>query len=84
MEGGKLTNHQIVRLARALSTDAMESIALGYLGVEEEMIKNLKAEHRENIEAFHRSIIHNWMHRNPGNNQVQVSEVLRGVQNLFY
>ena len=73
MEDGKLTNHHKVRLARAISSSDMESIALGYLGVEEETIKNLKAEHRENIEAFNRSLIRNWMHRNAGNCQTKVN-----------
>ena len=69
---GQLTNNQIVHLARSISHDDMESIALGYLGIEDEMIKNLKTEDRENIEAFNRSIIRNWMYRNSGPNQKQV------------
>ena len=72
MEGGKLTNNQIVRLARAISSNDMESIGLGYLGIEEETIRNLKAEHRENIEAFNRSLIRNWTNRNAGPDQAQV------------
>ena len=50
----------------------MQPIALRYLGVEAETIKNLKAKHRENIEAFIRDIIRQWMNRNVGINQVEV------------
>ena len=51
----------------------MESIALGHLGVEEETIKNLKAENRENIEAFNRSLLRDWTCKNPGKDQTRVS-----------
>ena len=72
---GQLTNNRIVCLARSVSSQDMESIAFGYLGAEEETIKNLKAEHRENIEAFNRSNIRNWMYRNSGPDQVRVSVI---------
>ena len=69
---GRLTNNQIVRLARAISSRDMESIALGYLDFEDETIKNIKYENRDNMEAFNREIIRKWMHKNPETNQVQV------------
>ena len=69
----QLTNNQIVRLARAISSRDMESIALGYLDIEDPVIKNIKHENRDNAEAFNREIIRKWMHRNPEPNQVQVS-----------
>ena len=67
----QLTNNQIVRLARAISSRDMESIALGYLDIEEETIKNLRDVRRDNVEAFNRDIIRHWMHKNPLD-QVQV------------
>ena len=36
---GNLTNNQYVRLGRAISGSKMEPIALGYLNVEDEKIK---------------------------------------------
>ena len=70
---GQLTNNQIVRLARAISGRDMESIALGYLGIEEETIKNFRDARRDNIEAFNRDIIQHWGYKNPEPNQMQVS-----------
>ena len=68
---GSLTNNQIVRLARAISSRDMESIALGYLDIEDPTIKNMKRD-TDNAEAFNREIIRHWMHKNPEPNQVQV------------
>ena len=69
---GQLTNNQIVRLAAAISSRDMESIALGYLGIEEETIKNFKDARRENLEAFNRDIIQHWVCKNPEPNQAEV------------
>ena len=69
----QLSNRQIVRLASAISVDNMESIALGYLGIEEETIRNLKHENRESAQSFNRSLLRHWMNKNAGPNQVQVS-----------
>ena len=49
----------------------MESIAIGYLNVDEEKIKNLKAARRDDMEGFVRDVIHEWACRYPVN-QVQV------------
>ena len=69
----QLTLSQVVRLARVISCDAMESIALGYLGIEEETIKNLKFENQGKAEAFNRSLLRQWIFKNPRNAQSQVS-----------
>ena len=71
--GGQLTNDQKVRLARAMSIRNMESIALGYLGFEEETIKNRKYENKDNAEAFNRDVINTWLNKNSGINQCEVS-----------
>ena len=68
----QLTNNQIVRLARIISSRDMESIALGYLEIDDPKIKNIKHENRDNMEAFNREIIRHWMHKNPEPNQLQV------------
>ena len=49
----------------------MESIALGYLNIDEEKIKNMKAARRDYTEGFVRDMIREWARRNPYN-QVQV------------
>ena len=78
MEQGRLTNPQIVRLARSISCSCMESIALGYLNVEKGIVESMKAAHRENTEAFNRNILHRWANQNGGNDHVQVNN------NYFY
>ena len=72
MEEGKLTNAHIVPLARQISCQKMESIALGYLGFDQDVIDSLKTAHRENTEAFNRDILRRWANQNGGNDQVQV------------
>ena len=68
----QLTNNQIVRLARCISSQNMESIAVGYLDIDDPIIKNMKYENRDNMEAFNREIIRHWMYKNPESNQTQV------------
>ena len=72
MEEGRLTNAQIVSLAREISCQNVESIGLGYLGFDQEVIDNLKTAHRDNTEAFNRDILRRWAYQNEGNDQVQV------------
>ena len=71
-EPRQLTNLQMVLLGRAISSHNMESIALGYLKFDEETLKSLRYEHRENPEAFDRDILKRWAYRNPGPDQVRV------------
>ena len=71
-EPRQLTNKQIVRLAASISVCNMEIIAEGYLDINEETLKSLRHEHRENPEAFNRDIIKRWAYMNPGPDQVQV------------
>ena len=72
MEQGRLTNTHIVPLAREISCQNMESIALGYLGFDQEVIDSLKVAHKENTEAFNREILRRWAYQNDGNNQLEV------------
>ena len=73
MEQGGLTNAHIVSLGREISCQNIESIALGYLGFDQDVIDSLKSAHRENTEAFNRDILRRWANQNPGNDQVQVA-----------
>ena len=70
---GNLTNNQCVRLGRVISGSKMESIALAYMNVEGERIKQLKEARREDREGFVRDLIEDWacQPENKGN-QVQV------------
>ena len=71
--GGKheqLTNRQIVRLAAAISTDNMTSIAEGYMDIDNETVKNIRRNEGDS-EAFNRAILRYWANKHP-DNQVQV------------
>ena len=71
-ESRQLTNNQIVRLSRVISLTNMECIALGYLNFDEEILKSLRHEHKENPEAFNRDIFKKWAYTNSRPDQVQV------------
>ena len=49
----------------------MEVIALGFMDIDMEKLKNLKEARKEDKEGFVRDIIETWACRNPGD-QVQV------------
>ena len=61
-----LNNRQIVRLAAAISTPDMETVALGYLDLDEPLLKSLKREYKEQPEAFNREILRKWSNMNHG------------------
>ena len=48
----RLTNRQRVRLAADITKQNMKSIALGYLDLDKEMIQNLDAINKDDVEAF--------------------------------
>ena len=83
MQQGRLTTAQRTHLAREISCQNMESIALGYLGFDQEVIDSLKKAHTENTEAFNREILYRWANQNPGNDQVQVREHYSCTHSLF-
>ena len=66
-----LSNRQIVRLAAAISTSDMETVALGYLDLDEAVLKSLKTEKREDPEGFNREVLRRWSNMNHG--QVKVN-----------
>ena len=69
---GNLTNKQYVRLGQAISSTAMESIALGYLDIDEEIIDSLKDKYKNSPEKFNRELLRKWAYKNAGPNQVKV------------
>ena len=52
----------------------MESIALGYLNIDQETIDSLKVQHRDNTEAFNREIIRIWAYKNSETDQTKVGD----------
>ena len=69
---GEMTNRQYVELGRAISRPNMESIALGYLNIDQETIDSLKVTHRENPEAFNREVLRAWAYKYAVPDQVKV------------
>ena len=70
---GKLSNRQRVRLAAIITKHGMKSIAEGYFELNEETVKNLETENKDNVEAFNREVIKKWEYTNSCDNQVKVS-----------
>ena len=68
---GNLTGSQYVRLSETISCSKTESIALGYLDINIEKIKQLKESRRDDSQGFVRDVIHEWACRNPSD-QTQV------------
>ena len=69
----KLTNRQRVRLGRSITKPKMKSIALGYLDLDKETIKNIESENQDDAESFNRDVIEKWENKNSGGNQIKVS-----------
>ena len=72
-EEGHLINNQIVRLATAIEYKKMKSIVLGYLGLTFEKVASLSQTKGDDYEEFNRDIIREWLCRNPGSDQTEVS-----------
>ena len=72
---GRLSYLDISRLAAAISASAMESIALGYLGLPIERVMSVKDVNRGNEFAFNRELIRNWSLRNSSSDEKLVSFV---------
>ena len=67
---GNLTTRQIARLAPVISTVDMETIALGYLDLEEEWITSVKDQKKDQPEAFNRAVLKKWSNKNHGHVKV--------------
>ena len=85
-EGGDipLTNRQVQRLGAAISQEDMESFAVGYLDIDNAIIKNMKR--GQSAQAFNREVIYHWRNKNP-KYQVTVmsySLLLKCCTHIFY
>ena len=84
---GNLTDKQIKSLAETFSSDAMESVATGYMGISRGTVEKLKEEHSlldtctdqtvetKNKEEFNRHIIELWISEYSGPDAIGVSIV---------
>ena len=68
-----LSDDLIGRLAESIAAPELEKIAMNYMKIPFETIKNLKYNDRGNAVALNRSLLNLWKCMNPGDNQVQVS-----------
>ena len=62
---GRMTQKQIVLLAAAISSDAMEVIAEGCMNISPETVKNIRRG-ASNLEAFNRDVLHHWTNKITG------------------
>ena len=73
---GKLTEPKIVDLGAALFQENINTIALKYLGFENETkVSNICSDSNE-AEEFNRNIVRDWIYRNPDCDQVQVRMII--------
>ena len=70
---GRLDTLQKVRLASAISGRHMETIALGYVGFDEDELESLQDEYKDNAQKVNRKILEKWCNKNSGNTQIKVS-----------
>ena len=69
MADGPVTDQDCANLARKVSKQIIELIAIPYLGFNDETVKNLEHDNAGNDEKFNREIFQAWANKNPGNNQ---------------
>ena len=69
-----LTDTEIEELARVIITKHMASIAIKDLGIPQETVENRKLIRQGDYVAFNRDLLSLWRNKNPGINQVQVSQ----------
>ena len=68
-----LTNSDIARLAAAVSSTNMDTIAVRYLDTDPETLDSIRVEHMGKAEAFNREVIRRWAYKNPGPHQAKVN-----------
>ena len=67
------TKTHIDCLAEAVSVRDLEIITLGFLGMDYEVIDNLRWEYNDDTMAFKREILRHWLTENPGVDSKYVS-----------
>ena len=60
MEVGSSQTGNMFILLTLYQFKLMESVALGYLDIEEEVIESLREEHKNNKEKFKQELLHIW------------------------
>ena len=53
-------------MARTISSGVLESIAIEYLDFDEDVLVNIREEHKDNLERFKREVLKTWMYQNSG------------------
>ena len=71
-----LTNSNIAALAQYISTTSLEDIAVKYLNMDFEEIRNLKWKNKDNQSFFKHSLLHQWLQGNSGPDSAYVSILL--------
>ena len=74
-DGGKLTDKQIVHLAKIIPNDEMEPLAEEYLDIKHESVMSTESKYRYDPEKFKREVLREW--RNTTQGQVKVRVLFR-------
>ena len=83
--GGDLTlaDREIEDLAQIIVMKHMATIAINYLELPYETVENLKLIRQNDYVAFNRDLLVLWRNKNPGIDQVQVSQKVQVIQSKF-
>ena len=76
-----LTDREIEDLAQVIVMKHMATVAIKYLGVPYETVENQKLIQQGDSTGFDRDLLILWRNKNPGINQVQVSQKV--IQSKF-
>ncbi len=68
-----MTAPEIELLAQTIPTEALEGVAIRRLGIDPDIVKDLRTKHREDVTALKRGLLERWANMNPGKNQGKVS-----------
>ena len=83
--GGDLTlaDREIEDLAQVIVMKHMATVAIKYLGLPYETVENQKLIRQGDSAGFNRDLLILWRNKNPGINQVQVSQKVQVIQSQF-
>ena len=76
-----LTDREIEDLAQVIVMKHMATVAIKYLGLPYETVENQKLIRQGDSTGFNRDLLILWRNKNPGINQVQVSQKV--IQSKF-
>ena len=68
-----LTSGDIQELSEAIADRDMECVALKFMGMARETVKNIRSDNQRNAEGFNRDVLFKWRNKTQGTAQVGFS-----------